>query len=49
MPYGRRRRCSPGAAAFGAASAAQAQKLPADFVYLRDVDPTILQDIRYAD
>ncbi|HTO64076.1 MAG TPA: M15 family metallopeptidase [Bradyrhizobium sp.] len=25
-----------------------AQPLPADFVYLRDVDPTILQDIRYA-
>lgn len=29
-------------------SAAQAQKLPAGFVYLRDVDPTIIQDIRYA-
>ena len=28
--------------------AAQAQKLPAGFVYLRDVDPTIIQDIRYA-
>jgi len=25
-----------------------AQPLPADFVYLRDVDATILQDIRYA-
>jgi D-alanyl-D-alanine dipeptidase len=25
-----------------------AQALPGDFVYLRDVDPTILQDIRYA-
>jgi D-alanyl-D-alanine dipeptidase len=25
-----------------------AQPLPADFVYLRDLDPTILQDIRYA-
>src|SRR5215475_1389654 len=25
-----------------------AESLPADFVYLRDVDPTILQDIRYA-
>lgn len=31
-----------------ASVAAQAQKLPADFVYLRDVDPTIVQDIRYA-
>ena len=30
------------------ASAAQAQKLPAGFVYLRDVDPTIIQDMRYA-
>lgn len=29
-------------------SAALAQPLPADFVYLRDVDPTILQDMRYA-
>jgi D-alanyl-D-alanine dipeptidase len=29
-------------------AAAQAQKLPAGFVYLRDVDPTIIQDIRYA-
>ena len=28
--------------------AAQAQKLPAGFVYLRDVDPTIIQDMRYA-
>ena len=28
--------------------AAQAQKLPAGFVYLRDVDATIIQDIRYA-
>ncbi len=28
--------------------AAQAQKMPAGFVYLRDVDPTIIQDIRYA-
>ena len=31
-----------------ASAAAQAQKLPAGFVYLRDVDPTIIQDIRYA-
>src|SRR5688572_11735915 len=30
------------------ASAAQAQRLPAGFVYLRDIDPTIIQDIRYA-
>ena len=29
-------------------AAAQAQKLPAGFVYLRDVDPTIMQDMRYA-
>lgn len=28
--------------------AAAAQNLPAGFVYLRDVDPTIMQDIRYA-
>ena len=27
---------------------AQAQRLPAGFVYLRDIDPTIIQDIRYA-
>jgi len=27
---------------------ASAATLPADFVYLRDIDPTILQDIRYA-
>jgi D-alanyl-D-alanine dipeptidase len=30
------------------ATAAHAQALPGGFVYLRDVDPTILQDIRYA-
>ena len=30
------------------ASTASAGSLPADFVYLRDVDPTILQDMRYA-
>jgi D-alanyl-D-alanine dipeptidase len=29
-------------------AAAQAPKLPAGFVYLRDIDPTIIQDIRYA-
>jgi len=28
--------------------AAQAQQLPGGFVYLRDIDPTIIQDIRYA-
>jgi zinc D-Ala-D-Ala dipeptidase len=28
--------------------AAQAQKLPAGFVHLRDIDPSIIQDIRYA-
>ncbi|MFN5041595.1 MAG: hypothetical protein ACK5E0_34205, partial [Bradyrhizobium sp.] len=27
---------------------ALAQGLPGDFVFLRDVDPTIIQDIRYA-
>jgi D-alanyl-D-alanine dipeptidase len=27
---------------------AQAQQLPAGFVYLRDIDPSIIQDIRYA-
>src|ERR1700749_5107703 len=32
----------------GLASAAHAQTLPGGFVYLRDVDPTIIQDIRYA-
>lgn len=31
-----------------ASAAAQAPKLPAGFVYLRDIDPTIIQDIRYA-
>jgi len=30
------------------ASQAHAQSLPGGFVFLRDVDPTILQDIRYA-
>ena len=30
------------------ASEASAQALPGGFVYLRDVDPTIIQDIRYA-
>src|ERR1044072_500637 len=29
-------------------AAAQASKLPAGFVYLRDIDPTIIQDMRYA-
>ena len=27
---------------------ARAQSLPGDFVYLRDIDPSIIQDIRYA-
>ena len=31
-----------------APGAAGAQSLPGDFVYLRDIDPTIIQDIRYA-
>jgi D-alanyl-D-alanine dipeptidase len=30
------------------ASGASASEMPKDFVYLRDVDPTILQDMRYA-
>ena len=30
------------------ATPGQAQRLPPDFVYLRDVDPTIAQDLRYA-
>jgi zinc D-Ala-D-Ala dipeptidase len=29
-------------------SPTRAQKLPGDFMFLRDIDPTILQDIRYA-
>ncbi len=31
-----------------AAPAGAAERLPADFVYLRDVDPSIAQDMRYA-
>lgn len=31
-----------------ASAATHAQDLPAGFVYLRDLDPTIIQDIRYA-
>ncbi len=31
-----------------AASAAIAQTLPGGFVFLRDIDPSIIQDIRYA-
>ena len=34
--------------AIALASQAHAQALPGGFVYLRDIDPTILQDIRYA-
>lgn len=33
---------------FAVSAGVVAQPLPADFVYLRDVDPTILQDMRYA-
>jgi zinc D-Ala-D-Ala dipeptidase len=33
---------------FASAGPALAQSLPGDFVYLRDIDPTIIQDIRYA-
>src|SRR6201996_9058615 len=29
-------------------SSAHSQSLPGGFVYLRDIDPTIIQDIRYA-
>jgi len=36
------------AVAITATSSAHAQSLPGGFVYLRDVDPTIIQDIRYA-
>jgi len=32
----------------GAVSPAFAQNLPGDFAFLRDIDPTIIQDIRYA-
>src|SRR3954451_10952924 len=32
----------------GSISPAAAQALPGGYVYLRDVDPTIIQDIRYA-
>src|SRR6478609_2362285 len=31
-----------------AISSAHAQPLPGGFVYLRDIDPSIIQDIRYA-
>jgi D-alanyl-D-alanine dipeptidase len=34
--------------AIASISPAHAQSLPGDFVYLRDVDPSIIQDIRYA-
>jgi D-alanyl-D-alanine dipeptidase len=34
--------------AIALAAQASAQALPGGFVYLRDIDPTILQDIRYA-
>jgi len=32
----------------GQLAPARAQPFPSDFVYLRDIDPTIIQDIRYA-
>lgn len=38
----------PIAATLLLATAAHAQKLPDDFAYLRDVDPSIVQDMRYA-
>src|SRR3954447_25074786 len=34
--------------AVGTISTAHAQSLPGGFVYLRDIDPSIVQDIRYA-
>src|SRR5437879_4163652 len=34
--------------AIATATSAHAQSLPGGFVYLRDIDPTIIQDIRYA-
>src|SRR3954467_13276277 len=34
--------------AVGTISTAHAQSLPGGFVYLRDIDPSIIQDIRYA-
>jgi zinc D-Ala-D-Ala dipeptidase len=34
--------------AMALASPAGAQALPGGFVFLRDIDPSILQDIRYA-
>jgi zinc D-Ala-D-Ala dipeptidase len=34
--------------AIGLAGPARAQTLPGGFAFLRDIDPTILQDIRYA-
>jgi D-alanyl-D-alanine dipeptidase len=35
-------------AALAGAASAHAQGLPGGFVFLRDIDPSILQDIRYA-
>ena len=35
-------------AALASAASARTQALPGGFVFLRDIDPTILQDIRYA-
>ena len=36
------------ASASAAIAPASAQTLPGGFVFLRDIDPTIIQDIRYA-
>src|ERR1019366_3934665 len=35
-------------AALASAASARARALPGGFVFLRDIDPSILQDIRYA-
>ncbi|WP_146686410.1 M15 family metallopeptidase [Bradyrhizobium canariense] len=35
-------------AVIACAGSAAAQPLPGDFVYLRDIDPSVIQDIRYA-
>lgn len=42
------RKAVPALAVAGLLSLAHAEVLPGDFVYLRDIDPTIIQDIRYA-
>ncbi|MET0381203.1 MAG: M15 family metallopeptidase [Methyloceanibacter sp.] len=40
--------CLASAALSSAGAPALAAEMPKDFVYLRDIDPTILQDMRYA-